>query len=433
MKALDYMFKYVDSSLEEDFRNFLNQQGKDTESDIDFDTLEEYYQEVKKVCKKLVCNKDLQAIIDELKVVLKELGEEDFTGDFESDLNLVYSNIKQYIKKLEYFGLSKKTEAVDVLDHLADILNDDGYEYYAEWIWDIIAPFRQDNFKEYKKSNRKSLKESEDLANLIAEVKDVKNEVERREDDDFHDLADDLNAWLSEVNYNGLDRERASNLYDIADYYSKTNAEGITKVLFDICKRIIENLYYGHSYNESKKRKVIGKVSMREAKRALREGVDRKFEFEKKLSDTGFIFFSKGKKVIIPYDKDPSVFEKARKLADEVKTEFGGDYQIGMDNSGRATFTFIDEPIIYDDYEDVSKANKRLGKLSDYQKSVIEDIAQSDYEVGHPMSEDETLDWFSSGEEEDIPTDLALEAADYYFEAFDQIREDDNFDFEDEE
>lgn len=159
----------------------------------------------------------------------------------------------------------------------------------------------------------------------------------------------------------------------------------------------------------------------------LKESADLEFEFEKKLSDAGLIFASKGKKVAISYNKNPSAFKKARKLADEVKAEFGGDYQIGMDSSGRATFTFTDEPIVYDDYEDAPKANKESDKLSDYQKSVIEDIAQSDYEAGHPMSEEDALDWFSSGEEEGIPADLAVEAADYYFEAFDQIREDNNY------
>lgn len=68
--------------------------------------------------------------------------------------------------------------------------------------------------------------------------------------------------------------------------------------------------------------------------------------------------------------------------------------------------------------------------LTSYQKSIIRDMAAEDYDCGHPMSDTDALEWFSSGEEKDIPIELASEAADYYFEAFDQVREDDNSDWD---
>lgn len=64
--------------------------------------------------------------------------------------------------------------------------------------------------------------------------------------------------------------------------------------------------------------------------------------------------------------------------------------------------------------------------LTNYMKSIIWDMASNDYEVGHPLSEEDALEWFESGEDSDIPVELALEATYYYFEAFDEIREEDN-------
>lgn len=64
--------------------------------------------------------------------------------------------------------------------------------------------------------------------------------------------------------------------------------------------------------------------------------------------------------------------------------------------------------------------------LSNYMKSIIWDMAADDYEIGHPLSEEDALEWFESGEDRDIPVELAQEAVDYYFEAFNEIREEDN-------
>lgn len=64
--------------------------------------------------------------------------------------------------------------------------------------------------------------------------------------------------------------------------------------------------------------------------------------------------------------------------------------------------------------------------LTDYMKSIIWEMALDDYEIGHPLSEEDALEWFESGEDSDIPVELAQEAIDYYFEAFDEIREEDN-------
>lgn len=390
-----------------------------------------------KKMKEALHDDELSDLIDELQTVLDSLDVENSDSDSDA-LNELCKSLSRSIKMLIDYGFNKAKKVLEDLDIIADSLSELGFDYYAEQIWDIVAPLRQDSFNESKKEdkkinrrslresldvtdvesiyryikgnfsgsaeyhdlttreklfnfvcdkladyfgkdiyydneqsitdvvdwlwdekeqeslheskkiNRKALKESEDLANLIAEVKDIKEEAESREDADFLDLADALDSWLSEVNSKGLDREVASHLSEVIDYYEDSNAAGLMEYLSDICKRIIETLYYGRSYNESKKRKVIGKVSMKEAKKALKE----------------------------------------------------------------------DE--------------KGSGELTDYQKSIIDDLAQSDYEVGHPMSEEDALNWFSSGEE-DIPVDLAQEAANYYFEAFDQIREDDNSDFEDEE
>lgn len=59
-------------------------------------------------------------------------------------------------------------------------------------------------------------------------------------------------------------------------------------------------------------------------------------------------------------------------------------------------------------------------------KSVIYDMASEAYEMGHPFPEEDVLDWFESEEDEDILVELVQEAANYYFVAFDEIREKDN-------
>lgn len=64
--------------------------------------------------------------------------------------------------------------------------------------------------------------------------------------------------------------------------------------------------------------------------------------------------------------------------------------------------------------------------LNEEQRKIIYDIASEDYETGHPFSPEDAVEWFKSGEEEGIPAELAEEAADYYFEAFDDIRDEDN-------
>lgn len=199
-----------------------------------------------KKMKEALHDDELSDLIDELQTVLDSLDVENSDSDSDA-LNELCKSLSRSIKMLIDYGFNKAKKVLEDLDIIADSLSELGFDYYAEQIWDIVAPLRQDSF------------------------------------------------------------------------------------------------------NESKKRKVIGKVSMKEAKKALKE------------------------------DEEGS------------------------------------------------------GELTDYQKSIIDDLAQSDYEVGHPMSEEDALEWFSSGEEEDIPVNLAQEAANYYFEAFDQAREDDNSDFEDEE
>lgn len=309
---------------------------------------------------------------------------------------------------------------------IADEVEDMG-DYYEEaealrYAATLLAGRVDESKKVDRKINKRSLKESEDLANLIAEVKDVKEEAESREDSDFLDLADDLDSWLSEVDSNGLDRAASSDLYEVADYYEKTNAAGLTKVLFDICKRINETLY------ESKKRKVLGRVSMKEAKKALKEDVDYDLllnAFTTNLDSAGVEYQMDDDKVYYVNNSD-----KVKEIAQQVCHEFN-DYAkpVFSDPNSKKFYQWV----TFTDNDEPTKAGEGSGELTAYQKSIIEDMAENDYEVGHPMSEDDALEWFSSGEEEDIPTDLAQEAANYYFEAFDQAREDDNSDYDDEE
>lgn len=60
-------------------------------------------------------------------------------------------------------------------------------------------------------------------------------------------------------------------------------------------------------------------------------------------------------------------------------------------------------------------------ELSDYQKGIIYDMAKADFESGMPQSTKEALVWFESGEDEDIPSELAQEAADYYHDCLRHI------------
>lgn len=249
MTVKDYVGRYVDPSSEEDFMDILNRYSRNDphtyDSDIDIDELDWCNNEVKRIhnlhkeSKKMkeALHNELSDLIDDLQTVLDDLNIENSDSDSDA-LNEICKSLSRCIKMLIDYGFSKAEKIVESLDNIADSLNELGFDYYAEQIWDIVAPLRQDSF------------------------------------------------------------------------------------------------------NESKKRKAIGRISVKEAK---------------KLKESA---------------------------------EFKG--------------------------------------LSEYQKGIIYDMADEDYEAGHPFTPEDALDWFESGEEESIPPELAKEAADYYFEAFDDIRENDN-------
>lgn len=278
-----------------------------------------------KKMKEALHDDELSDLIDELQTVLDSLDVENSDSDSDA-LNELCKSLSRSIKMLIDYGFNKAKKVLEDLDIIADSLSELGFDYYAEQIWDIVAPLRQDSF------------------------------------------------------------------------------------------------------NESKKRKVIGKVSMKEAKKALKEDVDYDLllnAFTTNLDSAGVEYQMDDDKVYYVNNSD-----KVKEIAQQVCHEFN-DYAkpVFSDPNSKKFYQWV----TFTDNDEPTKAGEGSGELTAYQKSIIEDMAENDYEVGHPMSEDDALEWFSSGEEEDIPTDLAQEAANYYFEAFDQAREDDNSDFEDEE
>lgn len=107
------------------------------------------------------------------------------------------------------------------------------------------------------------------------------------------------------------------------------------------------------------------------------------------------------------------------------------DY-LGVDNAQdiyRSGLTFITPlndgtPNIIDAFyakKNKIKESTEFGDLSDYQKDIIYDMAKADFESEIIQSRDEILSWFESGEDENIPTDLAKDATDYYFEVLEEF------------
>lgn len=175
-----------------------------------------------------------EEILDELVSLYK-----DYSSEFGYE-NFLSEKFKNIIKS---FNVNKNI--IHDLDDIADEFSNDPDEdisIYAEYIWDIIAPLRQIIEQPAKKEARK-LKESADLANLIAEVKDIRDDLSTQEDQSYLDLADDLTGWIKDVDYNGLTREEASELYNICECYEDTDAVDVIDELLVITKRIIEALY----------------------------------------------------------------------------------------------------------------------------------------------------------------------------------------------
>lgn len=108
------------------------------------------------------------------------------------------------------------------------------------------------------------IKEGADIANIIASVKDARAEAL---DLGLDPLADDLDAWLDEVDSDGLTGAVIDDFYSILDYPSYKG----TDVMNDL-EAVADDLaeLASRKYNESKRR-VVGKVSVNEAK-AYRAG-----------------------------------------------------------------------------------------------------------------------------------------------------------------
>lgn len=217
-----------------------------------------------KKMKEALHDDELSDLIDDLQLVLDHLDVENSDSDSDA-LNELCKSLSRSIKMLIDYGFNKAKKVLEDLDIIADSLSELGFDYYAEQIWDIVAPLRQDSFneskKEDKKMNRRSLKESLDVTDVESIYRYIKGNFSGSAE--YHDLTtrEDLFNFVCDK---------------LADYFGKDiyydNEQSITDVvdwLWD--EKEQESSHYGRSYNESKKRKVIGKVSMKEAKKALKE------------------------------------------------------------------------------------------------------------------------------------------------------------------
>lgn len=191
MIVKDYVDKYVEPSSEEDFMDILNRYSSNDphtyDSDIDIVELDWCNNEVKrtynlykesKKMKEALHDDEFSDLIDNLQTVLDDLDTEN--SDSDSDvLNELCKSLSRCIKILKDYGFNKVKKIVESLDNIANSLNDLGFDYYAEQIWDIIAPLRQDSFNETKKSNRK----------VIGKIS-VKEAKKLKESTEFEDLSD---------------------------------------------------------------------------------------------------------------------------------------------------------------------------------------------------------------------------------------------------
>lgn len=251
------------------------------------------------------------------------------------------------------------------------------------------------------------------LVDVADELRGIKPELEEVDSG----LADDLEQAIDVIEGDG----DAENGWAIADNV----ANSVADIDVDLANEIWDAIAILKQLSESKKREVIGKVSIKEAKRALKENDDddnAKYCLNALKSYLDYYKYDydvtkEGDEIELDVDND-----EIRMLAFDVAKEFNNvcqPYFGQRRDSGKYYVGFQADHSFWNN-EDTSDG------LTDEMKSVIEDMAAADYESGHPLSREDALDWFQSGEEEDIPVELASEAADYYFEAFDQDREEDN-------
>lgn len=94
-------------------------------------------------------------------------------------------------------------------------------------------------------SESKKIKESKDLANLIAEVKDFRDDIAYYDDNhDCVNMADDLNAWLRSTDKQGIDEETVDWLWDIIESYNDTDAHGAAMDLKSVANDLTNALSF---------------------------------------------------------------------------------------------------------------------------------------------------------------------------------------------
>lgn len=168
MIVKDYVNKYIDPSSEEDFMDILNRYSSNDphtyDSDIDIDELDWCNNEVKRVhnlyreskkMKEALHDDELSDLINELQTVLDDLDAEIPDTNNYNTFNIICLSLKKCIKILKEYGFNKTEKIIELFDNIINDLNDLGYDYYAEQIWDIIAPLRQNSFIESKENYSK--------------------------------------------------------------------------------------------------------------------------------------------------------------------------------------------------------------------------------------------------------------------------------------
>lgn len=327
----------------------------------------------------------------------------------------------------DYYYLSG-SEIGDFEDWVDD--NDKGRAHTIE-VWEkLFNTFEKDpkapkKYREFISINRKYLRESDDLFDIFYD--DFDNLILSLRAKGFRDVSIQVKKAFGILSEDGDSKPKTLRISDTIDALYKAEdlleTKGDHDDVLSSLKSLLKKLRsYQKSLGESR---TINKKSIREDKKELKEDIDYDLllnAFTTNLDSAGIEYQADDDKIYYVNNSD-----KVKEIAQRVCDEFN-DYAkpVFSDPNSRkfyqwVTFTDNDEPI---------KDGEGSGELTDYQKSIIEDMAKNDYEVGHPLSPDEALDWFSSGDEEDIPVDLAQEAADYYFEVFDQVREDNNSDYD---
>lgn len=98
--------------------------------------------------------------VEDLDDLATELGHANSGNDYSNSVGVIELGLEKVIGKLDAATTTEEiNREIKRLDAIADDLASEGFEDYAEQIWDIIAPLRQDNVEESKKSNKKAIRE----------------------------------------------------------------------------------------------------------------------------------------------------------------------------------------------------------------------------------------------------------------------------------